>query len=138
MRLSGIWFKLLEPDGFYMGILMVPKEVADGIELQNRWRVARPEAGIPFSKATTIAPNYYRVDLAPSDMSISMIDFVAADHLMRDAIMVFGISLSDLNKERGFAFIPSAEFLQRGPSLPKVEQVKAEPADSRFKVLDFT
>ena len=131
-RLSGIWFKLVEPDGFYMGILMVPKEVADGIETNNRWRVAkrmRPDEllPVPWSKAAPLPV-----------MSVSMIDFVAADGLMRDAIMVFGLTMAELNQERGFAFIPSAEYLQRGPSLPKVEPVKAEPVDSRFKVLDFS
>lgn len=131
-RLSGIWFKLVDQDGCYLGILMVPEDIALGMEGTGRYRCARrvslPSVASWMGKATK--------SLIPEPTY--MIDFVAADHLMQDAIMVFGITLSDLNKERGFAFIPSAEYLQRGPSLPKVEPVTAQPVDSRFQVLDFT
>lgn len=107
-RLSGIWFKLAEPDGFYLGILMVPLQVALNLEDMGRGRVA----------ATAALPSISSFDprerLSPAEYTINYIDLVQADHLLRDAIMVFGISASNLNKESGFAFIPSAGRDQEG------------------------
>lgn len=132
-RLSGIWFKLVEPDGFHLGILMVPEQVAHGIETRGRWRCAKR------SSLPSIAAFVPGVSPAMA-MEGNLIDFVPADHLMRDAIMVFGISLSDLNKEAGFAFIPSAEYMFRGPAQPakvKGKDVQSQAVASRFSVLDF-
>lgn len=134
-RLSGIWFKLVEPDGFHLGILMVPEQIAHGIETRGRWRCAQRADWMPAG-AWTIGDGM----TAPMDVTVSFIDFVPADHLMRDAIMVFGISLSGLNKEPGFAFIPSAEYMFRGPAQTakvKGKDVQSQAVASRFSVLDF-
>ena len=120
-RLSGIWFKLVEGDGFYLGILIVPLQVALNIEDKGRWRVAK------------------RAELMP-DVNVSFMDFIAADHIMRDAIMIFGITVSDINKEPGFAFIPSAEYMQRGPAVltqPAVRRANTEAVNNRFTGLEF-
>jgi hypothetical protein len=130
-RLSGIWFKLVEGDGFYLGILMVPEDVARALESPGRTRCARmPTMAIGLWTGTNAAPV----------AEIQTIDFVLADNLMRDAIMVFGITLSDLNKERGFAFIPSAEYLLRGPTKAQVNagKVNDKAVSNRFAALDFT
>lgn len=122
-RLSGIWFKVVEMDGFYAGILMVPQEVAHGIESATCCRYAKcfdltikPAWLVTGANVQKIAP-------------IDYIDFVSADGSMRDAIMVYGITMSDLNKERGFAFIPSAEYLLRGKPIPRIT-----PPDNKIRL----
>lgn len=135
-RLSGIWFKLVEPDGFHLGILMVPPGVAGNIETHGRCRCPQRADWMP-AWAWTIGAGGMT---APMGVTVSFIDFVPADHLMRDAIMVFGISLSGLNKEPGFAFIPSAEYMFRGlaqPAKVKGKDVQNQAVASRFSVLDF-
>lgn len=130
-RLSGIWFKLVEPDGFYRGILMVPQVVAVTIEQNRPCRMAQ-RGKLPSVSDYGVLPN-----------DISFMDFVpASDYLLRDAIMVFGISLSDLNKEPGFAFIPSADYLARGPRPVEIKKVAEgstmeRAVASRFERLDF-
>lgn len=133
-RLSGAWFKLVEPDGFYLGILMVPEQVAS--EIERRDGPFRYPRRPPMSMYTM-----WRDKLEPSAMmDMQIIDLVPAPYPMTDAIMVFGISLSDLNKEPGFAFIPSADYLNRGPAetVKKTAKTKPEPVPNRFSVLDFT
>ena len=134
-RLSGVWFKLVEPDGFYLGILMVPEGVARMLEDKGcPVRVARRNAMPSWRDwAQGIRPQDY-------DM-VDAMGFYPCPSISDDAIAVVGITLSELNKEPGFAFIPSAEYMQRGPVPEKKPQRRqsavTEPAPNRFAVLDF-
>jgi len=131
-RLSGAWFKLVEPDGFYLGILMVPERIALSLE-ENRGPFNVPQrANWPSIS--------FGMDIAPMDVSVKMMTFLPA-YEPPDALMVYGISMSDLNKEPGFAFIPGAEYMQRGPVPEKKPQRRqsavTEAAPNRLAVLDF-
>lgn len=118
MRLSGIWFKYVEPDGFYLGILMMPQDAADMVEKHGRARTRK--AWVPSA-----VPSFK----VQGSVMVEFIDIVAMDQQVTGAVAVFGISPSDLNKERGFAFVPSADYLQRGYKAPPVEM----PTGNRYK-----
>ena len=126
-RLSGIWFKLVQPDGFYLGILCVPQSVAEGIEKGGRWRCQ-----MSVQRYVSTADDRL-VARAPD--RIYYFDFVPMDHIMRDAIAVFGISLSDLNKEPGFALIPSKDYIDLGKPAPA--NIAPPEKKTSFPELDF-
>ena len=131
MRLSGIWFKLVEGDGFFLGILLVPKDVADSIEQHGRCRVARAMG------LSVMASFELGAMMRPSD-AINFIDFTRSYDDRRDAIMMFGCTVSDINKENGFAFVPSADYLGRAYVPPAVETTPIKGNRFQLPAVEFT
>jgi hypothetical protein len=49
-------------------------------------------------------------------VTLAMFD-IAPSHVISDAIVLFGIEPEDIHHVRGFAFLPSAEYLRSHSSL---------------------
>lgn len=114
-RLSGAWFKLCDRAG-YIGLLMVPDGLAERFEkrLDRHVRCYRqPRMPVMWGKQ----------DMLSTIPALSL--FVVEQNWSLDhpeSLMLHMITPEEISAEPGFAFLPSAEYLQR----PVVEKPAPE------------
>lgn len=104
-RLSGCWFKLASKDGKYLGLLNVPDRHARDIERSDGRVWTRIYKDPPM-------PVFLPRDSGRDSVALVWFD-IAPSHDVAGAIVLFGIEPEDIHHVRGFAFLPSVEYLHR-------------------------
>ena len=103
-RLSGAWFKWVEQDGFYLGLLLMCEQYASIVDGGGTFTVARglPSVENPFSPGNAVGM---------ADIKT----FLIAPAYQPGAIYVVGITPEEIETEANFAFQASLAYLRGRP-----------------------
>lgn len=115
-RLSGCWFKLFDPDGTHLGVVIVPEDVARYLETERQVTVAQR---FPPIRAFESVYNITEVTVRQFYLAEAMYP--------NDGVMLFNITPEQLSLEPGFAFTPGSGYRAR-----PAQTIKVPPMPNRF------